>query len=177
MKEVRKTENTKVHEKEEKSCVGDTKSEANKTQIDVPGDLSWKQCSVKEGKISFECPKCKETHRVQTTLFSSQSATPTEGLMRTSEKILWGREIRGIVVAFMVAFAIGLFLTFIFGPHIWNAFVAALVYLGLRKVFIPKYMRKLSVWAFKCKNCGNRIFIASDGTVVAISEIQANVGE
>jgi len=174
MREVRKTENTKVHKKEEKSCAGDT---TNETQIGVPGDLSYEQCSVTEGKISFKCPKCKKTHRLQTTLFSSQSAKPAEGLMRTSEKILWGREIRGHVVAFMVAFAIGLFLTFIFGPHIWNAFVAALVYLGLRKVFIPKYMRKLPVWVFECKNCGNRIFIASDGTEVVIGEIQANVGE
>ena len=56
----------------------------NETQIGVPGDLSWEDCSVTEGKISFECPKCKETHRLQTTLFSSQSAKPAEGLMRTT---------------------------------------------------------------------------------------------
>lgn len=48
---VRKVENTKFHETEEKSCVGDT---TNETQIGVPGDLSWEDCSVTEGKISFE---------------------------------------------------------------------------------------------------------------------------
>ena len=66
-------------------------------KLGVPGDLSWKQCSVTEGKISFECPKCKETHRLQTILFSSQSAKPAEGLMPTSEYIICDNKNVGIL--------------------------------------------------------------------------------
>ncbi len=116
MREVRKTENTKVHEKEEKSRTGDTRSETNKTQIGIPGDLSWKQCSVTEGKISFECPKCKEIHRVQITPFSSQSAKPAEGLMPTSEYIICDNKNVGILfLTFVVVITIGVILALIVG--------------------------------------------------------------
>jgi predicted RNA-binding Zn-ribbon protein involved in translation (DUF1610 family) len=179
MKEVRKTENNKVHDKEEKNCAGDTRSETNKTQIGVPGYLSWKQCPVTEGKISFECPKCKETHRLQNILFSSQSAKPTEGLMPTSEYIICNNQSVGILfLTFVVVITIGVILALIVGEvHFWITIVCVVIWKILRPIFITMFSKKLPVWAFECKNCGNRIFIASDGTAVAIGEIQAKVGE
>lgn len=159
------------------------KNSNNETQIGVPGPgvLSYEECSVTGGKISFECPKCKETHRLQTTLFSSQSAKPAEGLMPISDVIFHGRTIWGhvvaLVIAVVVASIIGIVAIGVGRYGFWGVGVAVLIYLGLRKVFIPKYMRKLPIWAFECKNCGNRIFIASDATKVLIGKIQAKVGE
>lgn len=177
MREVRKTENTKVHETEEKSCTGDTRSETNKTQIGVPGGLSWKQCSVTEGKISFECPKCKETHRLQTILFSSQSAKPAEDLIPTSEYIICDNQNVGILfLTFVVVITIGVILALIVGEvRFWITIVCVVIWKILRPIFITIFSKKLLVWAFECGNCGNRIFIASDGTAVAIGEIQENV--
>jgi len=171
-------ENTKVHEKEEKSCAGDTRSETNKTQIAVPGGLSWKQCSVTEGKISFECPKCKETHKLQTILFSSQSANPAECLMPTGEYIICDNKNMGILfLTFVVVITIGVILALIVGEvHFWITIVCVVIWKILRPIFITIFSKKIPIWAFECRNCGNKIFIASDGTVVAIGEIQANVG-
>lgn len=144
---------------------------ANKNNAELPENLSWRECSVPGGIISFECPKCKEKYSLQTAFFASPFPLKTEGLTPTGEEILWGKEIGGIFLAFVVAFAIGGFLTVLVGkPHIWIAIVSAVIWMILKPIFVPKFMKKLPVWISKCKSCGNRIFIASDGTTASISE-------
>ena len=154
-----------------------TTKEINETEVDLSGEFSWREASVHEGIITFECPGCKKTHSLKTTLFSSQLPNPAVGLMPTSQEILWGKEIGSMVLAFVVAVTFGVFVAVLVGFHIWIGIVCAVIFMILKPVFTPKFMNKLPVWIFKCNSCGKRTFIASDGTEAAIGELQANVGE
>lgn len=98
--------------------------------------------------------------------------------MPTSEYIICDNKNVGILfLTFVVVITIGVILALIVGEvRFWITIVCVVIWKILRPIFITMFSKKLLIWAFECKNCGNRIFIASDDTVVAIGEIQANSG-
>jgi len=52
------------------------------------------------------------------------------------------------------------------GPGI--AIIAVIIFLIIRKIFVPAFMDSLPVWIYVCDHCHNKNYIASNGAEASI---------
>lgn len=148
-----------------------TPTEVNGKQMGVTGNISWREPSVsKGGPFTIECHRCKEVNRLAISAFSPQSVNREQMLTHTNQNIVQYRPpILGYLMAIVIAFIIGGILMAIFPPL--GIFAIVVIVLSGGRILNNKFATKLPVWYVECKKCGNKIPVASDGTVVAVGEI------
>lgn len=151
--------------------VDTTPTEVNGNQMDVTGNISWREPSVpKGGSFTIECHRCKEVNRLAISVFSPQSVNREQMLTRTNRVIMQYRPpIFGYLLAIVTAFVIGGILAVI--VPILGILTGVVILLAGGRFFNNRFAMKLPVWYIECKKCGNKIPVASNGTVVAVGEI------
>lgn len=174
-----KMENTKFNEKGEKgSTEYMTESKTNGTQFVLSDYEDWWHCSVREGIISIICPTCKEKYSLQNSLFNSKGVNELKDLILTGVHRV---DINPAIIklsrffAVICAVIIGSLIASLFGsPPFLYAIISVILIPVLwpitTGIFVGMSPQKaIPVWTYKCKKCGEKIVIASDG-------IKANVG-
>lgn len=135
----------------------------------VPTNLTWQDCLICEGNISFYCSKCKTKQDRSLDIF--QNERPKD-LIETEKKIFYGREIKGKALAVVVALIAGSLLVAISGhANLWVGVVCAGIYMIVKPFFIAKYMKEMQVWKIRCDDCGETNYIATDGIAAAVGTI------
>ena len=139
--------------------------------VKISQNLSWEATQTGGDDVSFKCVGCSKNHNLQIGLFANTQPKPDKGLIKTSQFINIGTTIAGNVVAFIVAVVLGTIISLVSGKiGVGIAIIAAVIFLILRKIFIPTFLDRLPVWAYECSHCRNKIFIASDGSKVFIGK-------
>lgn len=138
----------------------------------IPQNISWGDAPIKENNVSFQCVGCGKEHELQKSVFTESQARSEEGLIQTDQVITYGRTAMGNVVAFIVAVVIGVIISLVMGKtSTTTPIISAVIFLILRKIFVPAFMDKLPIWIYECGQCRNKSFIASNGNSVAIGKV------
>lgn len=179
VKNVEKLIEGNINTSYEAEMTTSTKSEnTNNNIFDLPPNINWENCSIIKGNFAFVCSKCNEENNLNVNQLSSKSTSTIKNIKGTGKEILWGREITGKVFAFVISCIVGGILASIVGGYpFWITVIAVLTFLGLKPILIDKFMNKLPVWTFKCKNCDKLTFIASDGKEAVFGKISAKRGQ
>ncbi len=152
----------------------ESSGEAKKIQVDLSKVSFIQESSESEGKILVECTKCDAQESLQSSLFSSKSSEQgSAGLAPTYQIIRSGTKFWGHLIGIIVAWIIGTILTiWRWPPNTWErTFISATaiaIWWILATAINDKIRKKIPVFLYKCKNCGNNYVIASDGIIASI---------
>lgn len=146
-------------------------SEADEKPATIPGEIMWKKAGVHNGSVHFTCPSCSKPCVLKVALFNqSQTGVSSndqqDRLSKTVDTIRWGKTAPGNIVAFVTAMLIGVLAAAVLG--VAAPFVAAIVFMIIRKRLIYAFMKTMPVWRYRCDACDNKIAIACDGIEAAI---------
>ena len=147
---------------------------SSKAKAAISGKLSWNEYKTKEGVVSFECPKCKENSNLKIQSFRLESADRPEELKLTDDTLFFTSGLKrfiSFVLGFVCALFISPFIEGIFqieGFNVIAIVIFVVIWTIFEKIFDRLFSKKIPIWFYECKGCGESVFIASDAQNVVI---------
>jgi len=148
-----------------------------KKTIDLP--KTWEECPDIVGEDFFEvrCSKCVKSNKLKKSLFSTGSEVLQEKLEYTGIRQAYLSKTRAIV-AYVIACIITVIVVFgVLSPS--GDYVQGSVYLvGIPVLIVSSFIFRslfrvaVGIWKYNCVNCGQEIFILSNGKMAAYGRIE-----
>ncbi len=148
-----------------------------KKTIDLP--KTWEESPDMVGEDYFEvrCPKCVKNNKLKKNLFSSGSEVLHEKLEYTGIRRAYLSKMRA-TVAYIIACIITVIVVFsVLKPS--GDFIQGSVYLvGIPVLIVSSFIFRslfrigVGIWKYNCDNCGQELFILSNGKMAAYGRIE-----
>jgi hypothetical protein len=156
---------------EEKGEVKKNSSMIEKLPFDISMDIELEKCGRYGKEYNIVCSFCHENNIIQSSAFTTglkkslkieitatnERITVASGLLNLVSRIIPG------IIAIILGSYIG---TIIIGiPFLWAilAFIFYLIFKPFTDKLLNPFIRKIPIWIVKCKKCGEKTVLASDG--------------